>query len=183
MEYPMLSLISHNIDNYDDYLNVIVHESAHQWWYNLVGNDQYSNPWLDEALTEFSTLLFYNNNTGYNFSYHQMLNGMQENFNIFVSVYSDVFGSIDTSLTRNISEYPTSPEYTYCVYVKGILMLDSLYQLIGKKNFINGVQLYAKTYAYKIATPEAFISCFEKVYKNNLESFFDCWLNDKVIIN
>ena len=183
MEYPMLSLVSDKINEYDDYLNVVVHETAHQWWYSLVGNDQYTNPWLDEALTEFSTLLFYDNNTGYNLSHQDLLNGMQENYNMFVSVYSDVFGSIDTSLTRNISQYPTSPEYTYCVYVKGTLMFDSLYQLIGKKNFLKCVQLYAQNYSYKIATPSALIGCFEKASKTNLENFFDCWLNDKVIIN
>ena len=183
MEYPMLSLISDKIDNYDDYLNVIVHETAHQWWYSLVGNDEYTNPWLDEALTEFSTLLFYDNNQGYNLTHSEMINGMQENYNLFVSVYKDVFGEINTSLTRNISEYPTSPEYTYCVYVKGTLMYDSLEQLVGKKQFLKAIQLYAKTYAYKIATPECLIACFEKVTKTNLENFFDCWLNDKVIIN
>ncbi len=183
MEYPMLSLISDKIENYDDYLNVIVHETAHQWWYSLVGNDEYTNPWLDEALTEFSTLLFYDNNAGYNLNRKDMLNAMQENYNLFVSVYSDVLGSIDTSLTRNISQYPTSPEYTYCVYVKGTLMFDSLYQLIGKKQFLKAIQLYAKTYAYNIATPECLIGCFEKTSKSNLENFFDCWLNDKVIIN
>ncbi|MBQ3502209.1 MAG: M1 family metallopeptidase [Clostridia bacterium] len=183
MEYPMLSLISNSIENYDDYLNVIVHETAHQWWYSLVGNDQYTNPWLDEALTEFSTLMFYDNNKGYNLNRKDMLNAMQENYNLFVSVYSDVLGSIDTSLTRDISQYPTSPEYTYCVYVKGTLMFDSLYQLLGKKQFLKAVQLYAKTHAYNIATPADLISCFEKTSKSNLENFFDCWLNDKVIIN
>ena len=183
MEYPMLSLISDNIENYDDYLNVIVHETAHQWWYSLVGNDEYTNPWLDEALTEFSTLLFYDNNDGYNLNHNDMLCGMQDNYNLFVSVYQDVLGSVDTSLTRNISEYNTSPEYTYCVYVKGTLMFDSLYKLIGKKQFIKAVQLYATTYAYSIATPEGLISCFEKASNCNLENFFDCWLHDKVIIN
>ena len=183
MEYPMLSLISDNIPEYDDYLNVIVHESAHQWWYSLVGNDQYTNPWLDEAITEFSTLLFYDNNKDYNLTHKGMLNAMQENYNLFVSVYNDVFGTLDTSLTRNISQYPTSPEYTYCVYVKGTLMYDSLYQLIGKKDFIKSLQLYAKTYAYQLSSPEGLIACFEKVTKTNLENFFDCWLNGKVIIN
>ena len=183
MEYPMLSLISNNIENYDDYLNVIVHETAHQWWYSLVGNDEYTNPWVDEALTEFSTLLFYDHNDGYNLTHDTMIDGMQENYNLFVTVYSDVLGSIDTSITRNISEYPTSPEYTYCVYVKGTLMFDSLYQLIGKKQFLKAIKLYAKTYAYKISTPECLIGCFEKSTKTNLENFFDCWLNDKVIIN
>ena len=183
MEYPMLSLISDDIDNYDDYLNVIVHESAHQWWYNLVGNDEYTNPWLDESLTEFSTLLFYNNNDGYNLNYQDMISGMHENYNLFVTVYTDVLGQLDTSINRPVCEYDTSPEYTYCVYVKGTMMFDSLYQLVGKKQFMRAIQLYAKTYAYDIATPDCLIACFEEVTKSNLQNFFDCWLSGKVVIN
>ena len=97
MEYPMLSLISDNVDNYDDYLNIIVHESAHQWWYNIVGNNQYLNPWVDESLTEFSTLLFYDNNKNYNLSHTQLIAGMQENYNTHSTE------SRETSWVKNLS--------------------------------------------------------------------------------
>jgi aminopeptidase N len=30
------------------------HEIAHQWWYGLVGNDQYRDPWLDESFASYS---------------------------------------------------------------------------------------------------------------------------------
>lgn len=183
MEYPMLSLISDEIQGYDDYLNVIVHETAHQWWYNIVGNDEYSNPWLDEALTEFSTLLFYDNNKGYNLSHNDMILAMQENYNLFVKVYTDVLGKVDTSLNRNVSQYDTSPEYTYCVYVKGCLMFESLYQLLGQKKFVKALKVYAESYAFKIATPDCLIACFEKVAKTELQNFFDCWIMAKVVMN
>ena len=32
----------------------IAHEVAHQWWYGIVGNDQYTEPWLDEAFATYS---------------------------------------------------------------------------------------------------------------------------------
>jgi hypothetical protein len=32
-----------------------VHETAHQWWYALVGNDEYRHPWMDEALAQYTT--------------------------------------------------------------------------------------------------------------------------------
>jgi hypothetical protein len=34
--------------------DVITHEVAHQWWYGLVGNNQYREPWLDEAFAQYS---------------------------------------------------------------------------------------------------------------------------------
>lgn len=183
MEYPSLILISDKIENYDDYLNVIVHETAHQWWYSLVGNDQYTNPWVDEALTEFSTLLFYDNNKGYNLNHKDMVAGMQDNYTTFVNVYTDVLGGVNTSINRRICEYNTSPEYTYCVYVKGTLMFDSLQQLLGEKKFAKCLKLYAQTYAYKIATPEDLIACFEQGSNSSLSNFFDTWLTGKVIVH
>ena len=32
----------------------VVHEIAHQWWYGLVGDDQYREPWLDESFATYS---------------------------------------------------------------------------------------------------------------------------------
>jgi hypothetical protein len=38
---------------------IAVHETAHQWWQGIVGNDPAQEPWLDEALATYSELLFY----------------------------------------------------------------------------------------------------------------------------
>ncbi len=46
MEYPGIILT----DASDD---VTRHEVAHQWFYALVGNDQYREPWVDEGFTSF----------------------------------------------------------------------------------------------------------------------------------
>ena len=42
----------------------VVHEVAHQWWYNLLGNDQVREPWLDEAITQYATVLFFEDRYG-----------------------------------------------------------------------------------------------------------------------
>jgi hypothetical protein len=34
---------------------VTVHEAGHQFWYGLVGNDEFTSAWLDEGLNTFST--------------------------------------------------------------------------------------------------------------------------------
>ena len=49
----------------DDWLELVtVHEVAHQWWYGLVGNDEVHDSWLDEGLTEYSTILYYGQRYG-----------------------------------------------------------------------------------------------------------------------
>ncbi|MCG4735065.1 M1 family peptidase, partial [Casaltella massiliensis] len=35
-----------------------------QWWYSVVGNDEVNEPWLDEALTEYSTVLYFEKKYG-----------------------------------------------------------------------------------------------------------------------
>ena len=86
-------------------------------------------------------------------------------------------------IDRPIDEFSTEPEYSFIVYCKGMLMFDSLYNLVGKDKFLNSVKSYAEQYAYQIAYKEDLIGCFEQNCDTNLENFFDCWLNGKVIIN
>jgi Peptidase family M1 domain len=33
---------------------VVAHEVAHQWWYGMVGNNQFEEPWLDESFAQYS---------------------------------------------------------------------------------------------------------------------------------
>lgn len=183
MEYPNLSLISNQVENYDDYLNVIVHETAHQWWYNLVGNDEYNSPWLDESLTEYSCVLFYDLNKGYNYNHKDMIDSAHANYVFYQNVYKDVLGNVNADMRRPINEYDTEPEYTFTIYVKGVLMYDSLYNLVGKNNFYKALKKYAQDNVYKNTTEAHLISCFENVTDSSLENFFDCWLSGKVIIN
>lgn len=182
MEYPNLVMISDDIDILDEYLNVIVHETAHQWWYGVVGNDEYNLPWLDEALTEFSTALFYDYNENYNLTHEKIIKSNKQNYSLFVSVYQDVLGEIDTSL-RPVDEYDTEPEYTYCVYVKGCLMFESLFSLIGEKKFIKALNLYYQQYKFKNVNMFDLIESFSSVAGGDLTSFFDSWVKGKVVIS
>jgi len=181
MEYPNLVMISSAIDNGEDYCNVIVHETAHQWWYGVVGNDEFKYPWLDEALTDYCTVLFYDYNEGYKLTHKGMIEIDRANYRLFKTVYEDVLGTIDTSM-RPVNEYDTEPEYTYCTYVKGVLMYESLYTLIGQKNFIKGLKTYYQNNAFKNVTPTNLITAFEEASKMDLKQFFDSWISGKVII-
>ena len=181
MEYPNLVMISDRIDAVDDYLNVIVHEAAHQWWYGIVGNDEYTLPWLDEALTEFSTALFYDYNKGYNLTHAQIVKANKENFTLFTTVYQDVLGSIDTSM-RAVDEYNTEPEYTYCTYVKGTLMYESLFSLVGEKKFVKSLKLYYDNNKFKNAQTYDLINAFSTATGSDMTSFFESWIKGKVII-
>ena len=119
MEYPNLVFIADNLDNYEDYTHTIVHEIAHQWWYSLVGNNEFKYGFLDESLTEYSTYLFYDENPSYNMDTREMIKNTTNSYLLFLDVYKEVFTKVDTSMLRSLDEFKTEPEYIYMAYVKG----------------------------------------------------------------
>ena len=52
IEYPMLSFVGRSPSQFERL--VINHETGHQWFYSLVGNDQARDPWLDETLATWA---------------------------------------------------------------------------------------------------------------------------------
>ncbi|MFL6038379.1 MAG: M1 family aminopeptidase [Gaiellaceae bacterium] len=50
IEYPTLSFVGARFAP----VAVVDHETAHQWFYSLVGNDQARDPWLDETLATWA---------------------------------------------------------------------------------------------------------------------------------
>jgi hypothetical protein len=65
MEYSAFYFISRDYFNlYDNtpknYLVIIAaHETAHQWWFDAVANNQALEPWLDETLSTYSERIYY----------------------------------------------------------------------------------------------------------------------------
>lgn len=182
MEFPNMVIISDDVCDINDYVNVIVHETAHQWWYGLVGNNEYDCGWLDEGLTDYSTALFYKYNPSYGIDFEDIIKNTTNSYVNFVEVYTKVMGGVDTTMTRNLGEYDTEPEYVYMAYVKGALLFDSLKENVGEEKFLVAMKKYFKDYKYKNAQPADLIGTFEKTLGCEMRGFFDSWLNGKVVI-
>ncbi len=182
MEYPNLVYISDAVEGVEDYNNTIIHEIAHQWWYGVVGNNEYVASFLDEGLTDYSCALFYEANPSYGVDYSTLISTTRDRYITFVDFYKDTFGDIDTSMDRALNEYGSEYEYVYCTYVKGALFFDSLRELIGNNKFMKGLQRYYVDNAYSIATVSDLLNAMERESRCDLGSFFDCWIEGKVEI-
>lgn len=178
MEYPQLVYIS---DTYTGsmYREIIIHETAHQWWYGLVGNDEASEPWLDEALAEYSTALFYDLNPDYNATTADAVADALTAYMLYCELYKDD-GKGDTSMTRAVNEYSNETEYSYMAYVKGELMLNSIHERIGDEAFFSGLNAYCTNMRYKNATAADLVGALEKASNRPLAQLFDSWLSGKV---
>ncbi len=182
MEWPNLVMISDNISNSEDFKYVIAHEIAHQWWYGVVGNNQYDHAWIDEGLTEYSTYLFYQNNPEYGLNYEEMIKNASENYKFFVKIYNQVNGEVDTSMDRALNEFKTEPEYVQLTYTKGVLLFDSLRQNMGDRKFFKALKNFYENYKFQNVSPEILIASFSASAGNNLENFIYSWINGEVVI-
>jgi hypothetical protein len=147
MEYDGLFFISR--DYYTSYdgtllnnlIDIAIHETAHQWWFGLVGNDQAMEPWLDEALSTYSEELFYEKSLPHILAWW-----------VFRVESFSPAGWVDTDIYDGIN-FRT---YANAVYLRGAQFLEALRKKIGDVAFFAFLKDYASQMSWKRATSEDF---------------------------
>ena len=161
MEYQGLHYLSRAFFNlYDEspkgYLTAIAaHETAHQWWYAAVANDQAIEPWLDEALCTFSERLFYEN------IHPDALEWWQ-------SVRIDYYQP-EGWVNINIYDAGGYRPYVNAVYLRGAEFIQELRQKIGDDAFFAFLQDYLAQNRGKIASSKIFFSILREHTTKNLD--------------
>ena len=183
MEYPNLVLVSNSIDDENEVEKVIVHEIAHQWWYGVVGNNEVKEAWLDESLSEYSTVLFFEHNPKYGISYDDFVGDALSSYLLYVDVIQTLRGEVNTKMNLAVNQYQNDYEYSYMVYVKGVIMFDSLKDMVGEKSIIDGLKKYYSANKFKIATANDFFEAFGSACHKDLKNYFDGFLNGTAIIS
>jgi aminopeptidase N len=118
------------------------HETAHQWWFEQVADDQALQPWLDEALATYSEHVFFE-------TYYP------DQLSLWWYVRSDQYqpqGWVDIP----IYEGGGFRTYTNAVYFRGAHFLDDLRTRIGDAAFFGFLQDYLVKENGKIATSADF---------------------------
>lgn len=146
--------------------STVAHEVAHQWFYNTVGSDQVDEPWLDEALAQYATWLYYLDTYGEN--------AAQGYKNSWESRWQRVDGA-DISIGLPAAAYQ-GREYGAIVYGRGPLFIDALAQKMGRETFDAFLRDYAETYRWDIATGEAFKALAESHCGCDLTNLFEEWV-------
>ncbi|OGF56306.1 MAG: hypothetical protein A2Z21_03905 [Candidatus Fraserbacteria bacterium RBG_16_55_9] len=155
MEYPALIMIGFGSDR------EIAHETAHQWWYGAVGNNEFDEGWLDEGFTVFSEERYLIENLGY-----------PEDF----ARSSLRFHEPGQIVLQPASQYPSLSNYAAAVYTKGSGILWMLRGLLGKETFDGLLREYYKRFQLKNATTKDFTALTEEMSQKELDWFFDEWL-------
>ncbi len=119
-------------------ISVAAHETAHQWWFEQVANDQALQPWLDEALSTYSERLYYE-------TYQP------QRLSAWWSYRIDFFNP-QGFMDAPIYDFQGFRPYTDTVYFRGAHFLEDLRTRIGDEPFFTFLQSYLAQENGKIAT-------------------------------
>jgi hypothetical protein len=147
MEYPgfVLDLVS---------TTALTHEIGHQWWYGIVGDDEYNSPWLDEAFTDYATDLALGK-TGSN-------------------CWSGVsWASSAEKITNSMAYWDAhSSRYSTVVYGYGKCALHDLRRVLGDTAMAKLLKDYAAAHWYGVSTTAEFKAAAQAATSTDLTSFW-----------
>lgn len=163
---------------------VTVHECGHQWWYGLVGNNEFEEAWLDEGFNTYST--------------DRAINTAWPPFNAFRYFFGGpgagtyvglpyVFGEITSSrlgagnsdlryqgkndiMARSGWKYYQS--YGLNSYTKPAMSLVTLERYLGEETMYRVMRTYHYRYRFKHPTSEDFIKTVNEVSGKNMSWLF-----------
>ena len=172
VEYPGVFVITDRMigqgSPYSDVsvTSTIAHETAHQWFYSVVGNDQVDAPWLDEALVQYATMQFWEDVQGRAQAqgFLESLEGRWARVN-----FSDI------PIGLPVAAYSPT-EYGAIVYGRGPLFLHALEERMGEATFDAFLRDYYQTYRWEIATAEDFQRLAETHCACELDAMFTEWV-------
>jgi hypothetical protein len=174
VEYPGIIVLAQGL--YDEeggfFEHATVHEVAHQWWYGLVGNDQVDHPWLDEALTNYSTLFYWEEIKG-------QTGAAQLVEILFEAPYQRAKeAGYDRAVIGPVADF-SEPNYGAIVYGKGPLFFHALRQQVGDETYLEIMRSYLSRYKYKHAQPDDLLTLIEQVSGQKIEPLIETWLKNK----
>lgn len=148
MEYDGLYFLSQGY--YETYFGgaqnflttLAVHETAHQWWYGLVANDQAYEPWLDEAFATFSEWLYFQR-------FHPDLEDWWWEFR--VGLYQPE-GWVDSTIYDHAAFRP----YVNAVYLRGVQFLRDARRQLGEEAFFKALRAYLIRNSFGQVTGDSF---------------------------
>jgi len=144
----------------------VAHEAGHQWFYNLVGNDQLDEPWLDESLAQFVTWQYYADRYGSGGA-----SGFEQSLQSRWSRVED--RSIPIGLP--VADYDGAA-YSAIVYGRGALFFDALREKMGEETFDAFMKDYTESNAWGIGTSETMKQLAEQHCECDLSAMYAEWV-------
>lgn len=194
MEYPTLFTCGTGIDRPfggGSPEGVTVHEAGHQFWYGIVGNNEFEYAWLDEGLNTYSTSKTMQAAYGDSFMTRSYLAppGARGVFTLaFPEIREDTWiARVSRYRDDATSDVQGTPSWQYhpatgrsLSYSKTMLWLRTLENHLGWEAFQPAMAAFFARYKFKHPTPADFVAVFNETTGTDLSWFFDQVIDDSV---
>jgi hypothetical protein len=184
MEYPTLFTAGTNWlapAHIDDPEDVTVHEAGHQFWYGIVGNNEFEDAWMDEGLNTFSEARVLGTWDGPTY-YHQRYFG-----GFIPFVFKDLRFDREISWNRFAGyrrnpkiDAQSDPSYRYypglggmTTYNKTALWLNTMERWLGWPTLQRIMSTHFSRWQFKHPKPQDFFDIANEVAGRDLTSYFD----------
>ncbi len=172
MEYPGIVFISDEYSNGGPLETVIVHETGHQWWYGVVGNNQVAEAWLDEGLTTYSEVIYAKEVYGEERAKEYYANNIELGYDYAIQYLGE-----NEVVNKPLSEFVGWNDYGPLVYTRGAMFIDKIKEDFGEEVLYKIFKNYYEKYKFRIATTEDFIKVCEEVTSTSFEPLVKEYLN------
>ena len=201
MEYPTLFTCGTRIFNPlggDSPESVTIHEAGHQFWYGMVGNNEFDHAWLDEGLNTFSTSRTLNEVFPPRRFVRRYLPqpGRGRGDAGFIPLLLREIevprftGSLDDYRKVANAEDPSTPTFRYfpgtaadITYDKTALWLGTLERQLGWDTLQAILSTFFERYRFAHPSPDDFFAVASEVSGQDLGWFFDQVYRDSVLFD
>ncbi|KQL45194.1 aminopeptidase [Brevibacillus choshinensis] len=171
MEYPSIVFLDgrHFMQEGNTGIITAVHETAHQWFYALIGNNQVEEAWLDEGLAEYASLAFLS--AKYPKLGASRVLGRLE-YGTIVSSYAEE----KLRPWQTLHAFPDNESYSALVYSRTTSMLWMLREVWGEARLHEVLSQYVQDNRFGIASGATWKTLLSEAAGEDSSAFLDYWL-------
>lgn len=177
VEYPQLFTIADdyysgpvNLDSQGYFEFTVAHEVVHQWFYNIVGNNQYDDAFIDEGITNYlSSQVYFGEVYGDEAGEEAFEVFIVRPFQYMVEANRDVIISTDTDA------FPSENDYVNAAYVKAPAGFAAIHDEMGAEAFFGALQAYVEEFRFLVATPEDLLAAFNLAAETDITPLWTRW--------
>jgi hypothetical protein len=152
------------------------HEVGHMWWHGTVGSDSRKHPWQDEALAQFSAILYSQDRYGAARAKRDADMNARMGYEM-MRMMGQPDGPVDVP-----AEHQSQIAYGGLVYGKGPYYLLALRKSLGDAAFFSAMREYVKEYYLGFAPPNALEDVMKRAAPKKAQAVADLsrrWLHER----
>ena len=168
MEYPMCTMILGR-GGKEGTIGLIAHESFHNWYYGLLGSNEFKYPWMDEGFTTYAEEMIMDSLLATH--KHNPLEGSYRAYRYMAK------SDWEESMATPADFFKTNRAYGINSYSKGSITVHQLAYIVGDDVLMRSMKRYFDLWKFKHPNPNDFKRIVEKESGLELDWYFEHWVN------